>query len=129
MPIKAKVATLDTLKGGLSPVRAGGGHQSNSLRLIAPNKQEYAMRGVKKSAIRFLNAVAFKNESFGHELEGTFAEKFLLDFYTTTHPYTPFAVGNLAESINVFHSDRSFIIFQDKRHWEISITITVTNFI
>ena len=53
MPIKTKVATLDTLKGGLSPVRAGGGHQSNSLRLIAPNKQEYAMRGVKKSAIRF----------------------------------------------------------------------------
>ncbi|MCL1666961.1 metallophosphoesterase [Elizabethkingia ursingii] len=105
MPIEAKVATLDTLKGGLSPVRAGGGHQSNSLRLVAPNKQEYAMRGVKKSAIRFLNAVAFKNESFGHELEGTFAEKFLLDFYTTTHPYTPFAVGNLAESINVFHSD------------------------
>lgn len=105
MPVEAKVASLDTLKGGLSPVRAGGGHQSNSLRLAAGNKQEYAMRGVRKSAIRFLNAVAFKNKTFGHELEGTFAEKFLLDFYTTTHPYTPFAVNNLADKINILHSN------------------------
>ncbi|MDC8099729.1 metallophosphoesterase [Chryseobacterium rhizosphaerae] len=104
-PIQAKVATLDTLKGGLSPVRAGGGHQSNSLRLIAQNGQEYAMRGVKKSAIRFLNAVAFKNSSFGSDFEETVVEKFLLDFYTTGHPYTPFAIENLAEKINVLHSN------------------------
>ncbi|MGE8525668.1 metallophosphoesterase [Chryseobacterium rhizosphaerae] len=104
LPIQAKVATLDTLKGGLSPVRAGGGHQSNSLRLIAQNGQEYAMRGVKKSAIRFLNAVAFKNTDFGSDFEGTAAEKFLLDFYTTGNPYTPFAIENLAEKINVLHS-------------------------
>ncbi|WP_412850751.1 metallophosphoesterase [Chryseobacterium sp. PMSZPI] len=104
-PIQAKVATLDTLKGGMLPVRAGGGHQSNSLRLIAQNGQEYAMRGVKKSAIRFLNAVAFKNSSLGEGFKGTSTEKFLLDFYTTGHPYTPFAIENLAEKINVLHSN------------------------
>jgi hypothetical protein len=27
----------------------------------------------------------------------------LLDFYTTSHPYTTFAVGNLAEKIGVSH--------------------------
>ncbi|MDR2236849.1 MAG: metallophosphoesterase [Chryseobacterium sp.] len=105
MPIQAQVATLDTLKGGMTPVRAGGGHQSNSLRLIARNKQEYSMRGVKKSAVRFFNAVAFKNSSMGSDLEGTFAEKFMMDFYTTSHPYTPFSVGNLADKINVLHSN------------------------
>lgn len=104
MPVQAKVATLDTLKGGLSPERAGGGHQSNSLRLIAKNGQEYAMRGVKKSAIRFLNAVAFKNSSLGEDFKGTSAEKFLLDFYTTGHPYTPFAIENFAEKLNILHS-------------------------
>ena len=31
--IKAKVATLDTLYGGLDVVRKGGGHQTRSLRL------------------------------------------------------------------------------------------------
>lgn len=104
IPIQAQVATLDTLKSGLDPVRAGGGHQSNSLRLIAKNGQEYAMRGVKKSAIRFLNAVAFKNSSLGDDLKETAAEKFLLDFYTTGHPYTPFAIENLAEKINLLHT-------------------------
>ena len=105
MPIDAKVATLDTLKGGLQPSRAGGGHQSNSLRLVGSNDQQFVMRGVKKSATRFLNAVAFKNETFGSELEGTFAEKFVLDFYTTSHPFTPFSVGNLAEAVKVGHSN------------------------
>ncbi|AZA84125.1 metallophosphoesterase [Chryseobacterium lactis] len=105
IPIEAKVATLDTLKGGVTPVRAGGGHQSNSLQLVAKNGQEYAMRGVKKSAIRFFNAVAFKNSSLGADFEGTAAERFLLDFYTTGHPYTPFAIENMAEKINVLHTN------------------------
>ncbi|NAW51163.1 BamA/TamA family outer membrane protein [Elizabethkingia argentiflava] len=105
LPIQAKTGRLDSLKGGLSPVRAGGGNQSNSLRLIADNQQEYAMRGIKKSAIRFLNAVAFKNETFGSELEGSFTEKFLFDFYTTAHPYTPFGIGNLSEKINIYHAN------------------------
>jgi hypothetical protein len=105
MPIVAKTATLDTMFGGLNPKRAGGGHQSKSLRLLDKDGKEYVMRALKKSASRFLQAVAFKDQFIEEEFENTYAENFLYDFYTTSHPYAPFAVGNLAEKIGVFHSN------------------------
>lgn len=105
LPIEVKTVLLDTLFGGLKPNQAGGGHQSKSLRLKDKNGKEYVMRALKKSASRFLQAVAFKDQYVEKEFENTYAENFLLDFYTTSHPYTPFAVGNLADKIGVSHSN------------------------
>lgn len=105
MPIEAPTANISTLDGGYTPFREGGGNQSNSLRLKAQDGQEFVMRGVKKSAVRFLNNMAFKKSTFGNELNNTFPDKFLLDFYTTNHPFTPFSVGNMAEKLNIPHSN------------------------
>ncbi|MCE3075498.1 metallophosphoesterase [Chryseobacterium gwangjuense] len=105
MPIAAPTANLSTLDGGYTPFREGGGNQSNSLRLKSQDGQEFVMRGVKKSAVRFLNNMAFKKSTFGNELNNTFPERFLLDFYTTNHPFTPFSVGNMAEKLNIPHSN------------------------
>lgn len=105
LPIDATTTTIDTLFGGLQPKRSGGGHQSNSLQLIDKNKKEYVMRALKKSTTRFLQSVAFKNQNIKDEFDGTFAESLLSDFYTTAHPYTPLAVGNLAEKIGVSHTN------------------------
>jgi hypothetical protein len=104
-PITVETATIDTLFGGLKPKRAGGGHQSKSLQLVDKNGKEYVMRAIKKSASRFLQAVAFKDQFVANEFEDTYAENFLFDFYTTSHPYTPFAVGNLAEKIGLAHTN------------------------
>lgn len=103
--ITNEVADLSTLNGGYTPFREGGGNQSNSLRLQAPDGQEFVMRGVKKNAIRFLNNQGFKKSSFGSDLSDTFPERFLMDFYTTSHPFTVFSVNNLADKINLFHSN------------------------
>lgn len=105
MKVEVPSASLDTLYGGLVPDRAGGGHQSKSLRLLDKNGKEYVMRGLKKSATRFLQAVAFKTRFIGDSYEGTYVEDFLLDFYTTTHPYTPFAIDDLSESVGIYHSN------------------------
>ena len=105
LPIIAKTATLDTLYGGLKPYLSGGGHQSNSLRLKDKNDKEFVMRGLKKSASRFISSVAFKDQYIEKDFEDTYAESFLLQFYTSAHPYTPFAVGNLADKINVSHTN------------------------
>ncbi|MCT2407195.1 metallophosphoesterase [Chryseobacterium antibioticum] len=105
IPIETPTADLASLNGGFTPFREGGGNQSNSLRLKAADGQEFVMRGVKKSAVRFLNNMAFKKSTFGNELNNTFPEKFLLDFYTTNHPFTPFSVGNMADKLNIFHSN------------------------
>jgi hypothetical protein len=105
MPIEAPTANISTLDGGYTPFREGGGNQSNSLRLKSQDEQEFVMRGVKKSAVRFLNNMAFKKSTFGNELNNTFPERFLLDFYTTNHPFTPFSVGNMAEKLNIPHTN------------------------
>lgn len=103
--IEAKTVSLDTLMGGMTPKKAGGGHQSISLQLENKDGKEYVMRALKKSASRFLQAVAFKDQYVEDKFKNTFAEDFLYDFYTTAHPYTPFAIANLAEKIEISHSN------------------------
>ncbi|MGO4904358.1 metallophosphoesterase [Flavobacterium sp. W20_MBD1_R3] len=105
LPVEVKTTTIDTLFGGLKPKRAGGGHQSKSLHLIGKNGKEYVMRALKKSASRFLQSVAFKDQFIAKEFEDTYAENFLFDFYTTAHPYLPFTIGNLAQEIGVSHTN------------------------
>lgn len=105
LPIEIKTKNLSDIDPGYSPFREGGGNQSNSLRLKDKDGQEFVMRGIKKSAVRFLNAQAFKKNSFGSELNNTFPERFLLDFYTTSHPFTGFAVNNMIDKLGIFHSN------------------------
>ena len=105
MPIRAKVITIDTIYGGLKPTIAGGGHQSRSLRLEDKNGREYVMRALKKSATRFLQSVAFKDQAVAKDFQDTYTENFLMDFYTTAHPYTPFIVGKLADKVGINHTN------------------------
>ncbi len=105
MPIEAPIAQLDTLYGGLKPNIAGGGHQSLSLRLKDKNGKEYVMRALKKSASRFLQSVAFRDQNVENEFYNTAAEKFIYDYYTTAHPYTPFIIGDLADNVGIYHSN------------------------
>ncbi|MBF4473744.1 metallophosphoesterase [Flavobacterium sp. HJJ] len=105
MPIIAKTAVLDTLFGGVKPIREGGGHQSKSLRLADASGKEYVMRALKKSTSRFLQSVVFKDQFVLNQFDDTYAEDFLFDFYTTSHPYTPLAVGNMADKIGVAHTN------------------------
>jgi hypothetical protein len=103
--VNAKVAFIDTLKGGLTPIRRGGGHQSKSLRLETKDGKQYVMRALRKSAIKFLQSTAFQDKYVEEDLEGSFADSFLLDFYTTAHPYTPTTIGTLADAADVFHTN------------------------
>ncbi len=103
--VNAPIAFLDTLLGGLKPIQRGGGHQSKSLRLADKNGKQYVMRALRKSAIKFLQSTAFQDKYVEEDLEESYADRFLLDFYTTAHPYTPFAVGKLADAAGVFHTN------------------------
>lgn len=101
--IKAPTVLLDTLFGGLTPFRKGGGNQSRSLRLLNPQGEEYVMRAVHKSATQYIQAVAYRSKYVKDEYDDTYTENLLLDIYTTAHPYAPLAVGILSSAANVFH--------------------------
>lgn len=104
-PIEVPVADLTVLHGGMTPKISGGGNQSMSLRLRDPNGREFVMRGVRKSASRFVQTAVFKDQYVEDAIKNTFAERFIYDYYTTSHPFTPFIIGDLSEKAGIFHTN------------------------
>lgn len=103
--VAAPTVNLDTLFGGLTPVRKGGGQQSNSLRLKDSLGQEYTMRALRKNALRFIQSNAFKENYIQKELDNTVTEKFVLDIFSGSQPYAPFTIGTLANAIDIYHTN------------------------
>ncbi len=103
--VSALTVNLDTLFGGLKPVRKGGGHQSKSLRLKDKNGKQYVMRALRKSATIYLQALAFQDQYIGSDFDDTYTEKFLMDFYTGSHPYAPFTIGTLSDAVELYHTN------------------------
>ncbi len=101
--VSAPTVDLGTLFGGLKPLRKGGGNQSKSLRLVNKEGKGYVMRALRKSAIIYLQAMAFKDQYIGGQFDDTFTERILQDFYTGSHPYAPFTIGTLSDAVNLYH--------------------------
>ena len=107
--IEVPVVTLDTLMGGFTVDRKGGGHQTRSLRLVSPTGKNYAMRAVKKSAVQFLQSVVFKDNFVQEEFRDTFTEDVITDFYTASHPFASLAVGDLADALEIYHTNPQLV--------------------
>lgn len=102
--IEVPVVQIDTLFGGLTPLRAGGGMQSNSLRLADKEGKEYAMRSLRKSTTRFIQNTLYPDQFMGELYEDTGASDFLYDFYTSSNQYYAFVIGYLAKPIGIFYT-------------------------
>jgi len=100
--ITAPVLFLDNLSGNVKPIAEGGGNQSRSLRLINDNENEYTLRALRKSAIRFIQN-NMKEHYVTDIVDNTVAERIVMDYYTTAHPYAPFALNDLMDDLDIFH--------------------------
>ncbi|WOD43002.1 hypothetical protein [Hwangdonia lutea] len=93
-PIKAPVVFLDTLFGGMRIIKEGGGNQTHSLKLKAPNNIVYTLRSVNKDPQplipEFLRALGLEN--------------IVVDGISAQHPYGAILVAELAESSQVLHT-------------------------
>ena len=103
--VLAPTVNLDTLYGGLKPVRKGGGHQSKSLRLVDNDGKEYVMRALRKNAVQYLQAVAFKDKYIEGQFNDTYTEKLLMDVFTGSHPYAPFTIATLSDALGIYHTN------------------------
>ncbi len=104
-PIKLKSALLDTLYGGLSVIRKGGGHQTNSLRLKTKDDRQFVMRSAKKSALRFIQYFIFKTQYLEPDVEDTYFIQLLQDYWTTANPYGSLTIGDMADALNIYHAN------------------------
>jgi predicted MPP superfamily phosphohydrolase len=107
--LEVPVVTLDTLMGGFTIDRKGGGHQSRALRLLDKDGKNFALRGVKKSAVRFLQSVVFTDNYIEEDFKETTTEDVILDFYTSSHPYATLTIGDLSDAIGVYHTNPALI--------------------
>jgi hypothetical protein len=90
------VLDLSTFKGGVTPIKQGGGNQTNSLRVRDAEGRDYSLRGMTKDATRFLP----------YPFNRMVAAKFLVeDNFLATLPFAPLAVPHLAEAIDVYHTN------------------------
>lgn len=102
-PIRVPVLDLATFAGGLTPVRRGGGRQTVSLRLRAPDGREFTFRSVDKDPSPVLPA----------ELRGTVAEDALRDQTSMAHPLGALVVAKLQEAVGVLHAPPRLVVMPD----------------
>jgi hypothetical protein len=88
------VLNLDSVAGGLTPIKAGGGMQTKSLRLQGVDGKEYVLRSVNKDPSKALPP----------ELAGTFADQVLQDQISSSNPYAPLVVTSLADAAGILHT-------------------------
>ncbi len=99
-PITVPVLDIHYEKGGLTPIKKGGGQQTVSLRLQGADGKEYVLRGIKKSAT-FLT---------GRSLRGTIAQDVLYDGMAGSHPYASVVIPPLAEAVGVMHTNPKLVV-------------------
>ena len=103
--INAKTVGLDTLFGGLTPKRKGGGHQSVSLILKDKSGKEYVMRAMRKSATKYIQTTGFKDQNVDGLFDDTATENLILDVFTASHPYAPYTISTLSDAVGLFHTN------------------------
>jgi hypothetical protein len=90
---------MKTYKGGLTPDKLGGGHQSKSLRVIAGDGKEYVLRTVEKDLTPLIP----------ENLRGTYLHRQANDQLSMAHPYGAMIVAKLAETISLFHMNPEIV--------------------
>jgi hypothetical protein len=98
-PVAVPQVRLDTIAGGLFPYQAGGGRQTNSLRLRNREGKEYVLRSIDKTYTRALPDI-YRN---------TFIENILNDQVSTAHPYAALAIPKMAEAAGILHTYPSVV--------------------
>lgn len=87
------ILDMKTYKGGLTPDKLGGGHQSKSLRVIGGDGKEYVLRTVEKNLDLLIP----------EGLKGTFINRAANDQLSMIHPYGAMILAKLSEKISILH--------------------------
>ena len=95
-PVKVPVVRLDTLFGGVTAKKEGGGMQTRSLQLeVDSTDKEYVIRSIEK----------YPERALPPEFAGTLAAEFLKDQISSAHPFAPPVVAALAEAAGIYHTN------------------------
>ena len=101
--IEVPVFDMASEKGGLIPVKRGGGQQTKSLRLQARDGKQYVLRSIEK----------YTEKLVPEPLRGTIAADIVQDEISASHPYGALVIPHIAKAAGIYHTNPS-IVFMPK---------------
>lgn len=101
--VEHPVFDLGSVKGGLTILKKGGGHQTTSLRLEAANGKQYVLRSIDKNPALTLPP----------NLRRTFIKGIVQDGISSSHPYAPLVIPTLAEAAGIYHANPTIYYIPD----------------
>ena len=102
-PIKVAVLDLDSVGGGLTPLRTGGFGQSISLHFTGKDGRRYTVRSLDKDPTKRI----------WDELKHTIADDFLQDMISALLPTGALVVDPLMEATGILHSKHTLVVIPD----------------
>lgn len=93
--VEVPVLDLASFKGGVEPVKRGGGFQTNSLRLENKQGRQFTMRSIDKDATR----------TIPYPFNQSFAVDLVKDNFSASHPFAALAVPPMADAVKVYHTN------------------------
>lgn len=103
LDIEVDVFDIATEKGGLSPIKKGGGMQTKSLRMKASDGKQYVLRSIEK----------YPENALPPLLRKTIALSIIQDQISASNPYGAVVVPFLAEAANVYHTNPKIVYIPD----------------
>ncbi|MDX1627991.1 MAG: metallophosphoesterase, partial [Fulvivirga sp.] len=101
--IKVPLFDIGAEHGGLKIVQRGGGMQTKSLRLEAPDGKQYVLRSIEK----------YPENAVPEMLRNTFAVDLVQDQISAAHPYGAFVIPPMAEAVGIYHTNPQLVFIPD----------------
>lgn len=92
-PLQVDALFLDTIHGGLAPLRRGGGMTTQSLHLQGGDGHRYQLRSVRKNPVQLLPG----------PLEQSYAADLTRDALTSLHPFAPLSLPTMQQQLELLH--------------------------
>ena len=102
-PIEVAVLDLDSVGGGLTPLRTGGFGQSISLHFTGEDGRRYTVRSLDKDATRRI----------WDELKNTVVADVLQDLISAMLPTGALVIDPLMEATGILHSKHTLVVIPD----------------
>ena len=103
-PVKVPVLNLATEKGGLTPIKRGGGKQTKSLRLEDANGREYILRSIQK----FIT-----DKTLPGDLQSEAAADLVSDGISASYPFASLSMQPLADAAGVLYGKVRLVYVPD----------------
>ncbi len=102
-PIRVEVLDLQSMAGGLTPIRIGGGMQTRSLRFLGADGREYLFRSVDKDPSPILDPILLE----------TMVQDVLQDAISAAHPFGALVAAPLLDAVGILHVDPRLRVMPD----------------